>query len=130
MMDLNIRFDEWETTYPKCKNCEYWTYNSTGEGYCSVFWLLGCRENSHNFCPLTGRMSEDRKLYADFPEGYQGGYQMRIFKVCGLKQGDQLNGDLYTPRLLCEFSESGLTHVESTTSAWVPFDYIKNEEEI
>ena len=129
MMDLNVKFDEWQTTYPKCKDCYYNIYNSAGEDYCSVFWLLGCRENSHNFCPLTGRMSEDHKLYADFPEGYQGGYRIRIFKVCGLKQGDQLNGD-YTPRLLCEFSESGLTHVESTTSAWVPFDFIKNEEEI
>ena len=130
MIDLNIKFDERQATYPKCKDCYYNIYSSAGEDYCSVFWLLGCRENSHNFCPLTGRMSEDRKLYAEFPEGYQGGYRMRVFKVCGLKQGDQLNGDLYTPRLLCEFSESGLTHVESTTSAWVPFDYIKNEEEI
>jgi len=70
-----------------------------------------------NFCPLTGDLapswSRKPSIYAVWPEF---GTKLRIKSIDDIKQKE-----LFTFEARCVF--------EDKTSAWVPFEYIKNGEE-
>lgn len=102
-----------------CEFCGY--YQPIRKDYkCLIFMALDQKRLALqcNFCPLTGQLGPDwaegktPKIFAVWPDGTK----LKISSIDDIKQKE-----LFTFEALCVF--------EDKTSAWVPFEYIKNGEE-
>lgn len=101
-----------------CEFCDY--YQPIRKDYkCLIFMALDQRRLAlqTNFCPLTGDLApawiKKPSIYAVWPDGTK----LKILSIDDIKQKE-----LFTFEALCIF--------EDKTSAWVPFEYIKNGEEV
>ncbi len=102
-----------------CSHCPYWQRISH-DFRCLVFLALDQKRLSFqpNFCPVCGRLNPD--YYGEGPDTFAvwpDGTKLKISSIDDIKQKE-----LFTFEALCVF--------EDKTSAWVPFEYIKNEEEV
>lgn len=102
-----------------CEFCLYWL-KVDDDFRCLVFLALDQdRLSFHpNFCPVCGKLNpnywgEGPDIFAVWPDGTKN----KIKSIDDIKQKG-----LFTFEALCIS--------EDKTSAWVPFEYIKNEEEI
>lgn len=101
------------------QGCEFCKYEDTHDYRCMIFDLLGEKRLSYRvcFCPLTGELKpgwEDKpSIYAVWLDGTKN----KVKSIDDIKQKQ-----LFTFEALCIF--------EDEPSTWVPFKYIKNEEEI
>lgn len=103
-----------------CEFCLYWL-KVDDDFRCLVFLALDQdRLSFHpNFCPVSGKLNpnyywgEGPSIFAVWPDGTKN----KVKSIDDIKQKQ-----LFTFEALCIF--------EDETSAWVPFKYIKNEEEI
>lgn len=118
MKIFNIQYFEDLTSFDHCPNCHYSVYSQNWGCYCSVFKAMGSEDYSYNFCPLTGEMTNKWKLYAIW-----GDMKYRINEILRVS-----NCRVIYENRPCQ--GEALCLLEDKTSAWVPFDHIKNEEEI
>ena len=118
MIDKTTTFEICPDNSEAKKGCEFCKYEYTRDYRCMIFDLLGEKRLAlqSSFCPLTGELSpdwsEERKIFAVWPDGTT----LQIRSINSIKQKA-----LFTFEAQCDFVDR--------TSAWVPFDYIKNEEE-
>ena len=118
MIDISQNFTVCPDKLEAKQGCEFCKYENTHDYRCMMFDILGEKRLAlqSNFCPLTGELSpdwaEERKIFAVWPDGTT----LQIRSINNIKQRG-----LYTFEAQCDFVDR--------TSAWVPFDYIKNEEE-
>ena len=101
-----------------CGFCPYWQ-RVDDDFRCLVFLALDEKRLScqHDFCPVCGRLNpsywgEGPDIFAVWPDGTK----LKILSIDDIKQKG-----LFTFEALCIF--------EDKTSAWVPFEHIKNGEE-
>ena len=101
-----------------CEYCPYWQ-RVDDDFRCLVFLALDQKRLSFqpNFCPVCGKLGpnywgEGPSIFAVWPDGTK----LRIKSIDDIKQKE-----LFTFEARCVF--------EDKTSAWVPFEYIKNGEE-
>lgn len=101
-----------------CEFCGYW--QRVDEDFrCLIFMALDEKRLSWqpNFCPISGKLNpnywgEGPNIFANYPDGTL----LKIKSIDDIKQTT-----LFDFEALCIF--------EDKTSAWVPFEYIKNGEE-
>ena len=123
MIDKTTTFkicpDSQEAKRGGCEFCQYWQ-RVDDDFRCLIFLALDEKRLSFqpNFCPICGKSNpnywgEGPNIFAVWPDGTM----LKILSIDDIKQKE-----LFTFEIRCVF--------EDKTSAWVPFEYIKNEEEI